>query len=57
MCVVRLVDDPRLRRRIGLDAAGEVRRRWLWSHLVERLRRVDSEADRRRAPWAGGLVA
>ncbi|HEX8068823.1 MAG TPA: glycosyltransferase family 4 protein [Pyrinomonadaceae bacterium] len=42
--VLRLVTDSELRRRIGLAAAADVRGKWLWPHVVERMRGVYSEA-------------
>jgi glycosyltransferase involved in cell wall biosynthesis len=42
--ILRLVGDPPLRGRLGLAAAHEVRRRWLWPQVVEQMRRVYLEA-------------
>jgi glycogen(starch) synthase len=42
--VLKLVSDSEFRRRIGLAAAIEVRNRWLWPHVVERMREVYREA-------------
>ena len=42
--IVKLVTDADLRRRIGLAAAAEVRDRWLWPHVVRKMREVYSEA-------------
>lgn len=41
--VVRLSADPLLRQRIALAAAGQVRRRWLWPRLVDRMSAVYRE--------------
>ena len=38
--IVRLVNDPDLRLRLGRNAAREVRSRWLYRHVVEHMRRV-----------------
>jgi glycosyltransferase involved in cell wall biosynthesis len=48
--VSRLIHDARLRCRLGTAAAAEVRRRWLWPALVERMRAVYREvmSERRR---------
>ena len=42
--VLKLVTDSESRRRIGLAAAAEVRNRWLWPHVVERMCEVYREA-------------
>jgi len=42
--ILRLVMDARLRRRIGVAAAKEVRERWLWPHVVQKMREVYREA-------------
>jgi glycogen(starch) synthase len=42
--ILRLVMDARLRRRIGVAAAREVRERWLWPHVVQKMREVYREA-------------
>jgi glycogen(starch) synthase len=49
--VSRLIHDARLRCRLGAAAAAEVRRRWLWPALVDRMRTVYREvmSERRRA--------
>jgi glycosyltransferase involved in cell wall biosynthesis len=41
--VVDLARDPRRRRRIASAAASQVRRRWLWPSLVQRMRAVYEE--------------
>ena len=41
--VVRLAGDSNLRGRIGLAAARQVRRRWLWPTLVDKMRAVYEE--------------
>jgi glycosyltransferase involved in cell wall biosynthesis len=50
--ILKLVMDARLRWQIGLAAASEVRDRWLWPHVVRKLRRVYGEAalDHSRCP-------
>src|SRR5262249_32600114 len=52
--LLELVVDAGLRRRIGVAAADEVRRRWLWPCIVEKMRAVYQETinhlpDRRTA--------
>jgi glycogen(starch) synthase len=42
--ILKLAMDVRLRRRIGIAAAAEVRDRWLWPHVVEKMRGVYREA-------------
>ncbi|HYV10968.1 MAG TPA: glycosyltransferase family 4 protein, partial [Pyrinomonadaceae bacterium] len=42
--ILKLVMDVRLRRRIGIAAAAEVRDRWLWPHVVRQMRGVYREA-------------
>ena len=42
--VLRLVEDPDLRRSLATAAAEEVRRRWLWPRIVEKMRAVYAEA-------------
>jgi hypothetical protein len=44
--------DVRLCRRIGIAAAAEVRDRWLWPHVVRKMRGVYREAtlDHLRTP-------
>jgi glycogen(starch) synthase len=42
--ILRLVKDPALRLRLGIAAAAEVRRRWLWAKVIERVRAVYQEA-------------
>jgi glycogen(starch) synthase len=41
--IVRLVKDPDLRHRLGRNAAREVRSRWLYRNVVERMRSVYRE--------------
>ena len=52
--LLRLVESPDLRRRLGAAAAAEVRRRWLWPRIVETMRAVYAEVAaphrQRRAP-------
>jgi len=38
--VLRLLEDTELRRRLAAAAAAEVRRRWLWPRIVERMRGI-----------------
>ena len=42
--VLSLLEDAELRRRLASAAAAEVRRRWLWPRIVERLRAIYLEA-------------
>jgi glycosyltransferase involved in cell wall biosynthesis len=42
--VLSLLEDAKLRRRLAAAAAAEVRRRWLWPRIVERMRDVYREA-------------
>jgi glycosyltransferase involved in cell wall biosynthesis len=42
--VLRLIQNPALRRRIGNAAARDVRRKWLWPHAVKKVRDVYLEA-------------
>lgn len=42
--ITRFVADPTLRRRVGVAAAGEVRDKWLWPRVVQRIGRVYREA-------------
>jgi glycogen synthase len=42
--ILKLVMDARLRRSIGVAAAAEVRNRWLWPHVVRKMREVYREA-------------
>jgi glycogen(starch) synthase len=44
--VLCLVENPHLRHRLGAAAATEVRRRWLWPHIVGKMRRVYQEVVR-----------
>jgi glycosyltransferase involved in cell wall biosynthesis len=41
--VLELVQRPEQRRRLALEAAAEVRTRWLWPRVLERMRRVYAE--------------
>lgn len=41
--ILRFVDDPKLRHRIGRAGARCVRRNWLWSNMVEKMRSVYKE--------------
>lgn len=41
---LRLVTDLGLRQQLGTAAAAEVRRRWLWPHIVEKMKIVYKEA-------------
>lgn len=41
--VLRLVTDEELRRRVAAEAAAEVRRRWLWPRIVEKMAAVYAE--------------
>jgi glycogen(starch) synthase len=43
--ILKLVTDARLRRRIGVAAAAEVRDTWLWPHIIGRIRGVYREAE------------
>lgn len=38
--ILRFIENPNLRQQIGTAAAGEVRRKWLWPHIVRRMRTV-----------------
>src|SRR5262249_41358960 len=42
--LLRLLKDRHLRERISAAAASEVRRKWLWPQIVERLRIIYGEA-------------
>jgi len=42
--LLRLIEDPALRRRLAADAADEVRRQWLWPRIVEKMAAVYAEA-------------
>lgn len=42
--ILKLVTDARLRQRVGEAAAAEVRAKWLWPHVVRRMRGVYREA-------------
>ena len=42
--ILKLVMDARLCRRIGVAAAAEVRNKWLWPHVVRKMRGVYHEA-------------
>src|SRR5689334_11155617 len=42
--ILKLVKDADLRWRIGMAAAAEVRDRWLWPHVVRKMREVYREA-------------
>jgi len=54
--IVRLVMNPPLRQRLGTAGAIEVRRKWLWPHVVGRMRRVYDEAfNNRRYCWPSRL--
>lgn len=55
--ILRLVIDKDLRRRIGVQAGEEVRRNWLWSRLVQKMRKVYIEAlARPHIPFAAPLI-
>jgi glycosyltransferase involved in cell wall biosynthesis len=41
--ILRLVNDPPLRQRLGTAAAEEVRKRWLWTHVITSVRNVYEE--------------
>lgn len=47
--ILRLVTDTELRWRLGVAAAAEVRDRWLWPHVVRRMRGIYHEAAGSRA--------
>jgi glycogen(starch) synthase len=47
--VLRLLTDTSLRRRLSAAAADEVRNKWLWLHIVEKMRRVYREAMQARS--------
>lgn len=55
--VLRLLEDAKLRRRLAAAAAAEVRRRWLWPRIVERMQAIYLEAvaerEQRKAPRPG----
>lgn len=42
--MLRLITDPCLRQKLGTAGAIDVRRNWLWPHVVGRMRRVYDEA-------------
>jgi glycogen(starch) synthase len=42
--LLRLIEDPALRKRLGRAAARNVRRRWLWARTVEQMRSVYNSA-------------
>jgi glycogen synthase len=42
--ILRFVRNHDLRQRIGITAANEVRRNWLWPHIVEKMRSIYWEA-------------
>ena len=42
--ILKLVMDASLREQIGVAAAAEVRDRWLWPHVVRKMREVYREA-------------
>jgi glycosyltransferase involved in cell wall biosynthesis len=42
--ILKLVMDAPLRQRIGVAAAAEVRFKWLWPHVVRKMRGVYREA-------------
>lgn len=42
--ILKLVIDSRLRRQIGIAAAEQVRDKWLWPHVVRKMREVYREA-------------
>ncbi len=44
--LLKLVSSTELRQRIGTAAAREVRHKWLWLHLVKKIRRIYEEASR-----------
>ena len=41
--ILRLVKNPKLRRQLGRFAAREVRRKWLWSNVVEKVLSIYTE--------------
>jgi glycogen(starch) synthase len=41
--ILRLINDPPLRQRLGIAAAEEVRKRWLWSQVIASARNVYEE--------------
>jgi glycogen synthase len=45
---LRLINDPRLRGRIGAAAAAKVRQKWLWPRVIEEMRCVYEEIAPRR---------
>ena len=42
--LLKLVTDPMLRQRLGTAARSEVRRKWLWPHIVKKMQNVYREA-------------
>ena len=55
--LIRLVEAPSLRRCLGLAAAREVRRTWLYPRVVERMRAVYDEAAQGRGTCVGQPAA
>lgn len=41
--ILQLIRKPDLRQRIGLEAAKEVRKNWLWPNIVKRMQSVYKE--------------
>ncbi|MFY9569938.1 MAG: glycosyltransferase family 4 protein [Blastocatellia bacterium] len=55
--ILRLVTDEDLRRRIGAQAAKEVRRNWLWSRIMQKMQLVYAEAlDRHHKPFTPRVI-
>jgi glycosyltransferase involved in cell wall biosynthesis len=55
--LLRLLRCPDLRRRLGTEAAAEVRGIWLWTQVAEKMRAVYLEAVARKARPARRLIS
>jgi len=54
--ILRLVINPDLRQQVGAKAAEEVRRNWLWPHVVKKMRIVYREAMNNRKRMASSRL-